>query len=152
MILGIGNDIIDIRRIEASLERFGDRFIRRVFTEMEQARTSRREDRCQAYGSGVEFLCQKAVQGISIQEERTVMKISIYGTAFLMVAALAVANVPVNAQAQGSCQGTCSNAEATCKRTGTDAKDCADARKQCMQTGVFTNPRTGRTFTNICKN
>lgn len=42
MILGIGNDIIDIRRIEASLERFGDRFIGRVFTETERARSERR--------------------------------------------------------------------------------------------------------------
>ena len=42
MILGIGNDIIDIRRIEASLERFGDRFIGRVFTETERARSDRR--------------------------------------------------------------------------------------------------------------
>ena len=31
MILGIGNDIIDIRRIEQSLERFGDRFVQRLF-------------------------------------------------------------------------------------------------------------------------
>ncbi len=42
MILGIGNDIIDIRRIEASLTRFGDRFIGRVFTDTEQARSERR--------------------------------------------------------------------------------------------------------------
>jgi holo-[acyl-carrier protein] synthase len=42
MILGIGNDLIDIRRIEASLERFGDRFIGRVFTETERARSERR--------------------------------------------------------------------------------------------------------------
>ena len=42
MILGLGNDIIDIRRIEASLERFGDRFIQRMFTETEQARSERR--------------------------------------------------------------------------------------------------------------
>ncbi len=49
-------------------------------------------------------------------------------------------------------QGTCSNAESTCKRGGTDAAGCAAARKQCLQTGVFTNPRTGRTFSGICKN
>src|SRR6185503_8763992 len=42
MILGIGSDICDIRRIENSLERFGDRFIKRVFTETEQAKAARR--------------------------------------------------------------------------------------------------------------
>jgi holo-[acyl-carrier protein] synthase len=42
MILGIGNDIIDIRRIEASLTRFGGRFVGRVFTETERARSERR--------------------------------------------------------------------------------------------------------------
>ena len=40
MILGIGNDIIDIRRIEQSLERFGDRFVQRLFTDTEQKRPS----------------------------------------------------------------------------------------------------------------
>ena len=43
MILGLGNDIIDIRRIEASLERYGVRFRQRVFTETEQAKSDRRE-------------------------------------------------------------------------------------------------------------
>jgi holo-[acyl-carrier protein] synthase len=42
MILGIGNDIIDIRRIEASLDRFGERFIARIFTETERVRSERR--------------------------------------------------------------------------------------------------------------
>ncbi|MBX3510888.1 MAG: holo-ACP synthase [Hyphomonadaceae bacterium] len=42
MILGIGSDIIDIRRIERSLERFGDRFILRLYTEQERARAERR--------------------------------------------------------------------------------------------------------------
>ena len=42
MILGIGNDIIDIRRIEKSLERFGDRFLQRVFTDVEQRKSDRR--------------------------------------------------------------------------------------------------------------
>ena len=35
MIIGIGNDLIDITRIERTLERFGDRFIARIFTEVE---------------------------------------------------------------------------------------------------------------------
>ncbi len=41
MILGLVNDLIDIRRIERALERFGDRFIQRVFTEVEQQRSER---------------------------------------------------------------------------------------------------------------
>ncbi len=42
MILGIGTDTIDIRRVERSLARFGDRFTHRVFTETERARAERR--------------------------------------------------------------------------------------------------------------
>lgn len=42
MILGIGNDLIDIRRIEQSLDRFGDRFIARIFTDVERAKSERR--------------------------------------------------------------------------------------------------------------
>lgn len=42
MILGLGNDIIDIRRIEQALTRFGDRFIERVFTPIERAKAERR--------------------------------------------------------------------------------------------------------------
>lgn len=42
MILGVGSDIIDIRRIERTLARFGDRFIMRVYTEQERARAERR--------------------------------------------------------------------------------------------------------------
>lgn len=42
MILGIGSDICDIRRIERSLERFGERFILRVYTDLERSRSERR--------------------------------------------------------------------------------------------------------------
>jgi holo-[acyl-carrier protein] synthase len=42
VILGIGSDICDIRRIENSLERFGDRFLNRVFTDSEKAKAARR--------------------------------------------------------------------------------------------------------------
>ena len=42
MIIGIGSDLCDIRRIEKSLERFGDRFLNRVFTDVEQAKAERR--------------------------------------------------------------------------------------------------------------
>ena len=42
MILGIGNDVIDIRRIERTIERFGPRFVERIFTDAERARAERR--------------------------------------------------------------------------------------------------------------
>ncbi|MBG6210751.1 holo-[acyl-carrier protein] synthase [Labrenzia sp. EL_126] len=45
MILGIGGDLIDIRRIEITLERIGDRFTNRVFTEIERTKSDRRMER-----------------------------------------------------------------------------------------------------------
>ena len=48
MILGLGNDLIDIRRIEKTLARFGARFIDRVFTEAEQAKAERRTETMRA--------------------------------------------------------------------------------------------------------
>jgi holo-[acyl-carrier protein] synthase len=42
MIIGIGSDLCDIRRIEATLERFGARFTDRIFTETERRRSERR--------------------------------------------------------------------------------------------------------------
>ena len=48
MILGIGNDLIDIRRIEKTLARFGDRFIERVFTPVERAKAERRTETMRA--------------------------------------------------------------------------------------------------------
>jgi holo-[acyl-carrier protein] synthase len=42
MILGIGSDLIDIRRIESTIMRFGDRFLDRIFTASEKARSERR--------------------------------------------------------------------------------------------------------------
>jgi holo-[acyl-carrier protein] synthase len=44
VILGIGSDIIDIRRVEKTLARFGDRYVQRIFTPIEQARAERRPD------------------------------------------------------------------------------------------------------------
>ena len=49
MILGIGNDIIDIRRIEQSIERWGNRFLDRVFTDVERAKSDRRANRAASY-------------------------------------------------------------------------------------------------------
>ena len=51
MILGIGNDIIDIRRIEATLERFGERFTKRIFTESEMNKAERRRGAGHGYAA-----------------------------------------------------------------------------------------------------
>ena len=49
MILGLGNDVIDIRRIEETLTRFGPRFIDRVFTDVEIAKSEKRAQRAASY-------------------------------------------------------------------------------------------------------
>lgn len=49
MIIGIGSDLIDIRRVEKTLERFGERFTHRVFTEIERAKSDRRKERAASY-------------------------------------------------------------------------------------------------------
>jgi holo-[acyl-carrier protein] synthase len=49
MILGIGSDLIDIRRIEKTIARFGDRFIQRIYTEVEQRKAERRKGAGTAY-------------------------------------------------------------------------------------------------------
>lgn len=63
MILGIGNDIIDIRRVERSIERFGDRFIQRIFTEIEQKKSDRRANRAASYAKrfAAKEACSKAL-------------------------------------------------------------------------------------------
>ena len=58
MIIGIGSDLCDIRRIEKSLERFGDRFTRKVFTEVERTRSERKPDRASSYAK--RFAAKKA--------------------------------------------------------------------------------------------
>ena len=60
MILGLGSDICDIRRIEASLERFGDRFIARVFTEIEQRKADRRNGQARAGTFAKRFAAKEA--------------------------------------------------------------------------------------------
>ena len=51
MILGIGSDLIDIRRIEKTLAKYGDRFIDRIFTPIEKAKAERRKGAGNAYAS-----------------------------------------------------------------------------------------------------
>ncbi|WP_339632694.1 holo-ACP synthase [uncultured Sneathiella sp.] len=62
-ILGIGNDIIDIRRIEKTLNRFGERFIKRVYTEVEIAKSERRLNRVESYAKryAAKEACSKAL-------------------------------------------------------------------------------------------
>ncbi len=63
MILGLGSDITDIRRIEKMLGRFGERFTRRVFTEAERVRSERRADRAASYARrfAAKEACAKAL-------------------------------------------------------------------------------------------
>ena len=49
MIIGLGSDLIDISRIERTLERFGDRFVQRCFTEVERTKSDRRANRADSY-------------------------------------------------------------------------------------------------------
>ncbi len=63
MILGLGSDLIDIRRIEKSIERFGDRFIERIFTDIERAKSDRRAQRAASYAKrfAAKEACAKAL-------------------------------------------------------------------------------------------
>ena len=63
MIIGLGNDVIDIRRIEETLERFGDRFVQRIFTETEQRKSDRRRQRAASYAKrfAAKEACSKAL-------------------------------------------------------------------------------------------
>ena len=63
MILGIGNDIVDIRRIEQTLERFGERFTNRIFTEIERTKSDRRHQRAASYAKrfAAKEACSKAL-------------------------------------------------------------------------------------------
>ena len=63
MIIGIGNDIIDIRRIDASIQRFGDRFLQRIFTETERRKSDGRANRSASYAKrfAAKEACSKAL-------------------------------------------------------------------------------------------
>lgn len=63
MIIGLGSDLIDIRRIEQTLERFGPRFINRVFTDLEQRKSERRAARAATYAKrfAAKEACAKAL-------------------------------------------------------------------------------------------
>jgi holo-[acyl-carrier protein] synthase len=63
MIVGIGSDLIDIRRIEKSLERHSERFIRRIYTDVERAKSEGRAARAASYAKrfAAKEACAKAL-------------------------------------------------------------------------------------------
>jgi holo-[acyl-carrier protein] synthase len=63
MILGLGNDIVDIRRIEKTIARYGDRFLDRVFTETERRKSDHRHQRAASYAKrfAAKEACAKAL-------------------------------------------------------------------------------------------
>ena len=63
MILGLGNDVIDIRRIARSIETYGDRFLNRIFTDIERQKSDRRRERAASYAKrfAAKEACSKAL-------------------------------------------------------------------------------------------
>lgn len=63
MIIGIGSDLIDIRRVEKTLERHPDRFVNRVFTDIEREKSDRRKQRAASYAKrfAAKEACAKAL-------------------------------------------------------------------------------------------
>ena len=63
MIIGLGNDIIDIRRVERTIERYGERFLSRVFTEIERRKSDNRAERAASYAKrfAAKEACAKAL-------------------------------------------------------------------------------------------
>ena len=63
MIIGIGNDLVDIRRVEKVIERHGERFIARCFTEIEQRKSDGRKNRAASYAKrfAAKEACSKAL-------------------------------------------------------------------------------------------
>jgi holo-[acyl-carrier protein] synthase len=68
LILGIGSDLTDIRRIQNTLDRFGERFTQRVFTDVERDRSERKPDRASSYAKrfAAKEACAKAL-GVGIR-------------------------------------------------------------------------------------
>lgn len=63
MILGIGSDLIDVRRIERTIERHGERFLERIFTPVERAKAEGRTRRVETYAKrfAAKEACAKAL-------------------------------------------------------------------------------------------
>ncbi|KAA2214962.1 holo-ACP synthase [Teichococcus oryzae] len=60
MIIGLGNDIVDIRRIERSIERYGDRFLERIFTAAERRKADSRTEKLRAATYAKRFAAKEA--------------------------------------------------------------------------------------------
>ena len=69
MILGVGSDLCDIRRIDETLNRFGERFAKRCFTEVERRKSDRRAERAASYAKrfAAKEACAKAL-GTGMQD------------------------------------------------------------------------------------
>jgi holo-[acyl-carrier protein] synthase len=63
MILGLGSDLVDIRRVEKTLDRFGERFTNRIYTSGERAKSDRRANRAASYARrfAAKEACSKAL-------------------------------------------------------------------------------------------
>jgi holo-[acyl-carrier protein] synthase len=63
VIIGLGNDIVDIRRVEKTLERFGTRFTDRIFTDIEKRKSDKRAQRAASYAKrfAAKEACSKAL-------------------------------------------------------------------------------------------
>jgi holo-[acyl-carrier protein] synthase len=63
MIIGLGNDIIDIRRVERTIERYGERFLSRIFTDTERRKSDNRTGRAASYAKrfAAKEACAKAL-------------------------------------------------------------------------------------------
>lgn len=63
MIIGIGSDLVDVRRIERAIERHGERFLGRIFTEVERAKAEGRTRRAETYAKrfAAKEACAKAL-------------------------------------------------------------------------------------------
>jgi holo-[acyl-carrier protein] synthase len=63
MILGIGSDLIDIRRVEESIAKYGERFLNRIFTDLERAKSDKRANKAASYAKrfAAKEACSKAL-------------------------------------------------------------------------------------------
>ena len=63
MIIGLGSDLIDIRRVDKSIERFGERFLGRIFTQLERDKSDKRAQRAASYAKrfAAKEACSKAL-------------------------------------------------------------------------------------------
>jgi holo-[acyl-carrier protein] synthase len=63
MIIGLGSDVVDVRRIARSIERYGERFLDRIFTPVERAKAEKRANKAETYAKrfAAKEACSKAL-------------------------------------------------------------------------------------------